>query len=95
MNLSLLEQTKCSIMLHSSEMACKIHDLQTGKSDLRALCIPFLDDMIRQGTRHYPYEKDFAKVRWDPILILHSSGSTGMIRSEERLVSGKYLIEPE
>lgn len=35
-------------------------------------------DMLQSSPEHYPYEKDFDEAKGDPILVLHSSGSTGM-----------------
>ncbi|MCJ1280743.1 hypothetical protein MMC26_000060 [Xylographa opegraphella] len=60
MNMSLLEQTKCTKFLYATEMSEKVHDLQAGCS------------------KHYSYEATFPEARWDPVLILHSSGSTGL-----------------
>lgn len=79
MNLSLLEQTECSKFLYSPEVTQKVHDLRLGKESLQIFAVPSLDNMIRGYSKHYPYEAVFADVRWDPILILHSSGSTGTV----------------
>ncbi|KUI63880.1 Linear gramicidin synthase subunit D [Cytospora mali] len=47
------------------------------KPDLHLHKIEALNDMIKADTQHYPYDKHYDAVRWDPILILPSSGSTG------------------
>lgn len=39
--------------------------------------IQALSDMVKPGTDHYVYDKKYDAVKWDPILVLHSSGSTG------------------
>ncbi len=77
MNRSLLEQTNCSKFLYSPEMAQKVHHLQLEKGELQILAVPSLDNMIREYSKPYPFEVNFADVQWDPILILPSSGSTG------------------
>lgn len=77
MNASLLEQTQCQHILHASEVEYLLKPLLETKADLQLHKIEALDDMIRAETPHYPYAKDYELVRWDPILILHSSGSTG------------------
>lgn len=82
MNLSLLEQTKCTTILYSTEMSQKVHELQAEKKDLHTLVVESLDDMTQQDTKHYPYEKSFANDCWDPVLVLQSSGSTGNIPLE-------------
>jgi len=50
---------------------------QEEKKELQILQVPSLDDMLVDASEHYPYHKDFATARWDPIVVLHSSGSTG------------------
>ncbi|KAI9879042.1 MAG: hypothetical protein M1830_009784 [Pleopsidium flavum] len=77
MNVSLLEQTGCTKFFYSTEMTPKVHDLQAAKKDLQIFDVQPLDDMIQGHTKHYPYEEAFEDVRWNPILVLHSSGSTG------------------
>ena len=79
MNLSLLEQTKCSEFFCSPEEAQKVRDLQLEKGNLQIFAVPSLGDMIQGYSKHYPFEASFADARWDPILVLHSSGSTGTI----------------
>lgn len=77
MNISLLEQTKCTKFLYSTEILPKIRDLQTQKENLQVFAVQSLDDMMQEHSKYYPYEVKFSDVRWDPVLILHSSGSTG------------------
>lgn len=79
MNISLLEQTGCTKFLYSPEVAQKVRDLQTEKSDLQIFALPSLDRMLDGHSAPYPYEENFDDVRWNPILMLHSSGSTGRI----------------
>ena len=76
-NISLLEQTECTKFMYATEMFPKVHDLQTGKKDLQLLAVASLHDMLQGHSKHYPYEPTFAEARWNPVLILHSSGSTG------------------
>ena len=77
MNISLLEQTKCSKFLYSNEVLQKVHALQTEKKSLQIFAVQSLGDMLLEYNKHYPYDVKFSDVRWDPVLILHSSGSTG------------------
>ncbi len=77
MNLSLLQQTGCVKFLHTFEMSPKVRELQAERESLRAIAVSSLGYMTHQGSKHYPYKASFEKNRWDPVLILHSSGSTG------------------
>ena len=79
MNISLLEQTKCTKFLYTTEVSQKIRDLQAQKKDLQTFAVQSLNDMLRGPSEHYSYEVKFSDVRFDPVLILHSSGSTGKV----------------
>ncbi len=77
MNISLLEQTKCTKFVYSSEVSAKVHDLQSQKKDLLIFAVQSLSDFLQEYSEHYSYDVEFSNVRWDPVLILQSSGSTG------------------
>ena len=78
-NVSLLEQTKCSKFVYGNEVSQKVHALQTEKKNLQIFANQSLGDMLLEYNKHYPYDVKFSDVRWDPVLILHSSGSTGKV----------------
>lgn len=77
MNISLLEQTKCTKIFYSTEMAQKVRGMQAEMMDLQTFNVPALDDMHHENAKHYPYEETFDDARCDPVVILQSSGSTG------------------
>jgi len=39
--------------------------------------VPPLDDWLNDAAP-FPYAKSFNEARWDPLVILHTSGSTGL-----------------
>ena len=46
---------------------------------MRSFKVEKLDDMVyKQGTKAYPYNKTFEEAVRDPIVIVHTLGSTGM-----------------
>lgn len=51
--------------------------LQALSSDLSFTPVPLLDDLIRSGKADFPYELDFENAVHTPVLVMHSSGSTG------------------
>lgn len=53
--------------------------------------VPSFQVMFENQADHYPYEKSFEEARNDPIVVLHSSGSTGEIRAtaSNLIVKGK------
>lgn len=69
----LIERTECRSVVHSPEMAPIINQLVV-KNKLQ---IPTLDDLLASDAVHYPYDKTFNQAQNDPILVVHSSGTTG------------------
>lgn len=58
-------------------MTPKVEELQSHMEELNCFLIPSLEDVLGAMSAHYPYEEIFEQVIWKPILVLHSSGSTG------------------
>ncbi|PSN61885.1 acetyl-CoA synthetase-like protein [Corynespora cassiicola Philippines] len=77
MNTSLLEQTKCTRLLFAPEVESFVKPLLGETPHLSIHPIEPLETLIRPDTPHYVYDKQYDLARWDPILVLHSSGSTG------------------
>lgn len=77
MNASLLEQTQCRHFLYAPEVDAMVKPLLEHRPDLKLHKVQSLSDMVKPGTDHYLYDKKYDAVKWDPILVLHSSGSTG------------------
>lgn len=77
-HLSVFEEAKCSRVLHTVEFESKINELKTLKPDLQGFVVPDLDKLIGTPSKHYEYNKKWSDARTDPIIVAHSSGSTGM-----------------
>ncbi|RYO84557.1 hypothetical protein DL764_009308 [Monosporascus ibericus] len=77
-NVSLMAQTRSTKLLHVAEVLPVVKQLQNLEPTIRPEVIPSFSDMINSNPEHFPYEKDFERARDDPILVLHSSGSTGL-----------------
>ena len=84
-NISLLEQTECTRFLYPSEMSQEIQDVRKEKSGLEMFLVESLDKMLLGNAKYYPYECNYTDVRWDPVLVLLSSGSTGTTYSRTRI----------
>ncbi|GAW27362.1 putative NRPS-like enzyme [Rosellinia necatrix] len=76
-NLSLLQQTICTKLVYTAEVAPLIKPLINLLPALRTEALPSFDQMLCSNPQPYPYEKDFDHAENEPILVLHSSGSTG------------------
>lgn len=78
-NVSLLEQTGCSIVIFATEVAPIVKQLEGIKSGLRTLTSPPFQEMLETEHKQFTYEKrSFEEARDNPIVVLHSSGSTGI-----------------
>ncbi|RYP65180.1 hypothetical protein DL770_009058 [Monosporascus sp. CRB-9-2] len=77
-NVSLMTQTRSTKLLHVAEVLPVVKQLQNVEPTIRPEVIPSFSDMINSTPDHFPYEKDFEESRNDPVLVLHSSGSTGL-----------------
>ncbi|CAG8970858.1 hypothetical protein HYALB_00000836 [Hymenoscyphus albidus] len=78
-NVSLLKQTGCNKIFHSSEMEGIVRELQKAMDHdiLETFDLGSFDKWVEAYVEPYPFTKTIEEARFDPILVLHSSGSTG------------------
>ena len=76
-NVSLLTACNCTKVFVTADTAKKIPDLQKNIPDLREFILASLDDLLTGPSEHYSYDKTHAEGVKDPVLICHTSGSTG------------------
>ena len=50
--------------------------VQEAKANLESVELPSLEEMLEEQSQKYPFEEDFKSAKRNPIVILHSSGST-------------------
>nr|ARJ54151.1 nonribosomal peptide synthetase [Ramalina conduplicans] len=78
-NLSLMEQTRSSKVVYGQEMEALFNGLVAAKPELSSLMIGSLDELLNaEEGPVVPYQPDFDEAVDDPIVVLHSSGSTGL-----------------
>ncbi|MDI1492470.1 MAG: putative secondary metabolism biosynthetic enzyme [Ramalina farinacea] len=78
-NVSLMEQTGSSKVVYVQEMEALFKGLIASKPGLSSLMIGSLDELLNaEEAPVVPYQPDFAEAVDDPIVVLHSSGSTGL-----------------
>ena len=78
-NASLLEQTRCSKFFHSSEMKPVIESVREAVETLEYVEVPSLEEMLDGESQPYPYSETFETAKRNPVVIIHSSGSTGKL----------------
>lgn len=74
---SMLKQTSCTKFFCSSELSSKVLELQSQMDNLRVEKLAPFDDWLARYDTPFPYYRTFEDSKWDPIVVLHSSGSTG------------------
>lgn len=76
-HLAVFEEAKCDKVFYTPEMQSRINEIKESMPRLQAFEVPDLDDLLSQSAKHYEYKRTWAEGRTDPIIIAHSSGSTG------------------
>ncbi|KAM0814113.1 putative Carrier domain-containing protein [Seiridium cardinale] len=76
-NLSLMEQTGSTKLLHAPELGPLIKPMRALAPSIHIEAVPTFEEMLDSNPAHYPFSKSFEEARNDPIIVLHSSGSTG------------------
>lgn len=61
-------------------MAPIVEQLSGVVPSLHVATVPSFDEMMISDPDPYPYNKSFHESRDDPVVVLHSSGSTGEFR---------------
>ncbi|KAK5015039.1 hypothetical protein LTR39_002826, partial [Cryomyces antarcticus] len=76
--LSLLQRTKCTKIFHSTELGSKVQSLKESTTGLETWTVSSYVEMTKEEVELYPYTKSFDEAENDPVIVLHTSGSTGL-----------------
>ena len=76
---SLLEKTRCSKFLFSEEMQDLAQTLKDQNHSLNIVQVPDLTEAIDTHTSVDPYPGNFSEDENEPVMVLHTSGSTGLV----------------
>ncbi len=91
-NLSLLNELNCSKLIHSPEFGARIDGLKQAKPGTQSWILPMLDELLTGQAKHFPYEKSWPEAQNDPVMIAHTSGSTGAPKPIT-ITNGVYCVE--
>lgn len=75
---NLFTKTKCKILYHEKQYESLIQPWLAASSDMKSVAVSSWDEWIADGIDPIPYTKTFAEAEWDPYVVLHTSGSTGL-----------------
>ncbi|KAF7553528.1 hypothetical protein G7Z17_g3538 [Cylindrodendrum hubeiense] len=73
----LLEATDCQFFWHADIFTPMIK-AWVGERKMRTVEVPSANVMVAATCPPFPYTRTFDEGRWDPSLVFHTSGSTGM-----------------
>lgn len=76
-HVSLMQQTNCTTLL--SAVGVHVNDIANEFQSLKQVVIPELHELLDTTERPcpYPYNKTFEQAKYEPYLVLHTSGTTG------------------
>ncbi|TGO07514.1 hypothetical protein BTUL_0270g00140 [Botrytis tulipae] len=76
--LDLIKVTKCKTFITSGRPLPSVTAiLAAAGSALQTLELPIIETLLTTPSTHYPYGKTFDEVCDEPLLVMHTSGSTG------------------
>ncbi|PHH84544.1 hypothetical protein CDD83_1780 [Cordyceps sp. RAO-2017] len=74
--LSLLERTRCRHLWYADEGA--VRPWAGRRPGMRCTAVPPAEEWLAAAPEPFPYGRCFDAGRWDPLVVLHTSGSTGI-----------------
>ncbi|KIW17956.1 hypothetical protein PV08_05151 [Exophiala spinifera] len=74
----LVKETQCKHFFFGEEQRLRINVLKDGLEHVQFCEIPSLNDMLHGESKMYPFDKTFEQVSHEPVVIIHSSGTTGL-----------------
>lgn len=73
---SLIKATDCKAWLYADDDSSG--PLVEPRSDLKMCGLPSLQWMLdSEQQERYPYDKTYEEAKWDEVIIIHTSGTTG------------------
>ena len=73
-----MEQTESSKILYAKELQAVVNTIAASKEGLKSVAIEPLNDLLEVEAPLFPYHPSFDEAVRHPIVVLHSSGSTGL-----------------
>jgi acyl-CoA synthetase (AMP-forming)/AMP-acid ligase II len=76
--LNLFEETSCDLLYHDKQYASIVQPWVNGRPKMRSVVLTAFATWITGTAVPFPYTKTFAEAEWDPMVVVHTSGSTGL-----------------
>jgi len=76
---NLFDKTDCHFLAFAGSFTAIVEPLLHERDDMKAIEVASFDAWFDDtSVSYYPYDKTFEEARWDPLCVLHTSGSTGL-----------------
>ncbi|KAB8225904.1 hypothetical protein BDV33DRAFT_187225 [Aspergillus novoparasiticus] len=76
--LNLFAKTDCNILYHERQYASMVQPWVDARPGMEGVAVAPFDEWVAEGVTPVLYTKTFAEAEWDPYVVLHTSGSTGL-----------------
>lgn len=77
-SLSLLDATGCVTVFHADPHGATVRPWLERRPALRGFGVPSVDALTAARPEPFAYRHAFDDAQWDPLVVLHTSGSTGI-----------------
>ena len=92
-----MQQTNCTKIFYAAELGPLVKGLHMMNEGLQCSQVLSLQEMLNDEASHYPFDDTFDEAVRKPILVIHSSGSTGrstLQRIEEHITHHFCQVYP-
>ncbi|KAI4196585.1 MAG: hypothetical protein LQ350_006457 [Teloschistes chrysophthalmus] len=72
----LINAVSCRTLL-VPEIVPPVSEIISEACEMRILYVPGIEELFGRNHSHYPFEKNFEQAKHEPLVVLHTSGSTG------------------
>ena len=76
--ISLFDTLQCKILITPAGPTLPVVDAILNAHQLRLLRSPGVEDLFERAYPHYPFPKTFEQARGEPLVVVHTSGTTSL-----------------
>ncbi|KAI1763791.1 putative NRPS-like enzyme [Hypoxylon sp. FL1150] len=73
----LFSSLKCRTLLTTDPAPPSVHSILEAVQP-RKFTIPSIESLLEENYPHFNFDKSYEQARWDPLYVIHTSGSTGL-----------------
>ncbi|PYH46069.1 acetyl-CoA synthetase-like protein [Aspergillus saccharolyticus JOP 1030-1] len=75
---NLFNKTDCNLLYHEADFANMVQPWVEGRPGMKRVAAAAWKEWVYTEVAPFPYNKSFDEAEWDPFVVLHTSGSTGL-----------------